>query len=144
STNLWAFVHDTTGPRLRATEPVDSLSFRVTFSQPLATKGLPDTASVRVYQLTDSTPVHLSAVLLPAVNDSLVSRQRAALDSARRAADTTHAAVDTTRKNSPARDTTNRRPAAAPQPPSPRHPRAATAAPHSAVIKPPASPPRHP
>ncbi|HWZ27759.1 MAG TPA: Ig-like domain-containing domain, partial [Gemmatimonadales bacterium] len=106
STNLWTFVHDTLGPRLRASEPIDSVSFRLTFTQPLATAGLPDTASVRLYQLPDSTPVPLSAVLLPAVNDSLVSRLRAAADSARhvadsirRAADTTHAVADTARKS---------------------------------------------
>jgi len=134
STNLWAFVHDTIGPRLRATDPVDSVSFRLTFTQPLSTRGLPDTSTVRVYELPDSTPVPVSAVLLPALNDSLVAREHAALDSARRAADTTHVAVDTTkRKKGPARDTTSRRPAA--QPPAPGHPGASPAVPDSAVIK---------
>ena len=135
SANLWAFVHDTTAPHLRSSDPLDSVSFRLTFTQPLATTGLPDTATVRLYELPDSTPVPLSAVLLPALNDSLVARLRAAADSARRAADTTHAAADTSKKPA-GRDTTSRRPAAAPPPPSlPGHPGAAPAAPDSAMIK---------
>ena len=32
---LWAFPHDTAGPRLRSAEPVDSFAFRLTFAQPL-------------------------------------------------------------------------------------------------------------
>ena len=115
---LWTFVHDTIGPRLRASDPIDSLSFRLNFSAPLAVTGLPDTSRVHLFQLPDTVPVGVTAVLLPAANDSLVARLRAALDSARRAADTTHAApppADTTIRKTPvkpARDTTARRPVA--------------------------------
>lgn len=130
---LWTFVHDTAGPRLRAPEPIDSVSFWLTFTAPLSPARLPDTGSVHVYELPDSTPVALSAVLAPAANDSLVARQRAIADSLRRAADTTHAAVDTTKKKAAVgRDTTARRPVV----PAPvGHPGAAPAAVDSTVIK---------
>jgi hypothetical protein len=131
---LWTFVHDTVGPHIKQSDPVDSTTIRLTFTQPLATGRLPDTATVHLYELPDTTPVPLSAVLLPAVNDSLVARARAAADSARRAADTTHQAVDTTRKKNAARDTTSVRRA---NPPAQGggHPGAAPTAPDSAVIK---------
>lgn len=136
--NLWTFVHDTLPPRIRNIEPIDSLSFRLNFTAPLGVTGLPDTASVRVYQLPDSTPVATSAVLLPAANDSLVNRLRAAADSAARAADTSHAAADTTPSK---RDTTRAGRAPAPArvsaPPSPSGARqqGAGAAPDSTAIK---------
>lgn len=133
STTLWSFVHDTVGPRLRAPEPVDSLSFKLTFTAPLSPAHLPDTGTVHLYELPDTTPVAISAVLSPAANDSLVARQRAIADSLRRAADTTHAAVDTTKKKAGAgRDTTARRPVA--QAP-PGHPGAAPAPTDSTIIK---------
>lgn len=131
---LWTFVHDTTGPQVRRPEPLDSMSFRLTFSQPLAPAHLPDTATVRVYELPDTTPVPVSAVLLPAANDSLVARERAVADSIREANDTTHAAPDSTRKRAAPADTSRRRPAAAPAG-VPGHPGAAQAAPDSVVIK---------
>ena len=54
--------------------------------------------------LPDSTPVPVVAVLTPAAYDSLAARERTALDSARRAADTTHAArPDTTPRPAPPR-----------------------------------------
>lgn len=129
---LWTFVHDTTGPRLRAPEVLDSSSFRLTFTAALSPAHVPDTSTVHVYELPDTTPVALSAILAPAANDSLVARQRAVADSLRRAADTTHAAADTTKKKAGAgRDTTARKPQA--QGPL-THPGAAPAV-DSAVIK---------
>ena len=130
---LWAFVHDTTGPRVRQSDLIDSVSFRLTFTAPLATTGLPDTASVHVFELPDTTPVAVSRVLSPAANDSLVARERTIADSLRRAADTTKRAADTTKKAAP-RDTATRK-AAQPQLPGPSHPGATAAAPDSAVIK---------
>jgi len=142
---LWTFVHDTVGPRLKATDLLDSMSFRLNFTEPLAVTGLPDTARVRFFQLPDTVPVPLSAVLLPAANDSLVARQRAEADSARQAADTTHPAADTTKRpaphlpTAPAADTARRaRPARAPaSPPVPGHPGGGpgAAGPDSTVIK---------
>lgn len=129
---LWTFVHDTTGPRLRAPEPLDSSSFRLTFTAALSPAHVPDTGTVHLYELPDTTPVALSAVLTPAANDSLVARQRAVADSLRRAADTTRAAVDTTKKKAAAgRDTTARKP---PTQGPVSHPGAASAV-DSAVIK---------
>ena len=129
SATLWTFVHDTTGPRIRQSEPIDSVSFRVTFTAPLATTRLPDTATVHVFQLPDSTPVAVARVLSPAANDSLVSRERAVTDSLRRAADTT--------KSAQVKDTTARKPAPRlpVQPPPLSHPGGVAPAPDSTVIK---------
>jgi len=133
TTTLWAFVHDTVGPRLRAPEPIDSVSFRLTFTAPLSPTHMPDTDAVHVFELPDTTPVAVSAVMTPAANDSLVARERTTADSLRRAADTTRAAADTTkRKAGAAVDTTARK--AAPQQPT-SHPGAAPAPVDSTVIK---------
>lgn len=94
-TNLWAFTHDTAGPRARVTEPIDSLSVRIEFTQALDVADQMDTSRVHLFQLPDSTPVPIFAVLSPAANDSLAAKLRAAADSARKAADTTHQAADT-------------------------------------------------
>jgi len=92
---LWTFVHDSAGPRLRTVDLLDSTSLRLSFSQPLDPATPLDTARVRVFALPDSTPVAVTAVLSPAVYDSLTARARARADSLRRAADTT-AKRDTT------------------------------------------------
>lgn len=105
---LWAFVHDSVGPKLRTAEPVDSVTVRLTFTEPLDVTDHVDTARVRLVELPDSTPVRLAAVLTPGAYDSLDARERAAADSARRAAeDTTHHAPADTAKR-PAPDTTRR------------------------------------
>ena len=118
---LWTFVHDSVGPRPRAAEPVDSLTFRLTFNQPIDPAAIPDTAHLALLALPDSTPLRVAAVLTPAAYDSLAARERAALDSARRAADTSHAA----RPDTGQRADTTRRPV---QPP-PRQPGAGPAVP---------------
>jgi hypothetical protein len=136
TTALWTFVHDTLGPRVRQSEPIDSVSFRLTFTAPLATTRLPDTGTVHVYELPDSTPVPVAAVLTPATNDSLVARDHALADSLRRAADTTHAVVDTSKKKvRPVRDTTARRPVTPPASPNQGHPGGAPVAGDSTVIR---------
>lgn len=104
---LWTFVHDTIGPRLRLAEPVDSVTARLTFSQPLDPSRPPDSLSVRVLSLPDSTPLAVGALVTPADYDSLVARERAAADSIRAARDTTRR--DTTAR--PARPDTARVPA---------------------------------
>lgn len=104
---LWTFVHDTLGPRLRLAEPVDSVTARLTFSQPLDPSRPPDSLSVRVLSLPDSTPLSVDALVTPADYDSLVARERAAADSIRAARDTTRR--DTTAR--PARPDTARVPA---------------------------------
>jgi len=78
SVAIYAFVHDTTGPRLRGATLVDSLMVRLEFTQPLAA-GVPiDTARVRVVQLPDSTPVRVAAILNQRQYDSLTAEARKA------------------------------------------------------------------
>ncbi|HUL04019.1 MAG TPA: Ig-like domain-containing protein [Gemmatimonadales bacterium] len=103
---LWAFQHDTTGPKLQAADPSDSITVRLTFSQPLEPRRGLDTLAVRVVSLPDSTPVRVRAVLTGALQDSILARERAVADSLRRAKDTTRA------QPSPARP--SRQPTAAP------------------------------
>jgi hypothetical protein len=83
---IYAFVHDTTGPRLRGATQLDSLMVRLEFTQPLAA-GVPiDTARMRVLQLPDSTPVSVAAVLNQRQYDSLTAEAKKATqaDSTRR------------------------------------------------------------
>ncbi|HVH10412.1 MAG TPA: Ig-like domain-containing protein, partial [Gemmatimonadales bacterium] len=101
---LWAFVHDTVGPRLRAVEPIDSVTLRATFSAPLDPRRPPDTSAVRVLALPDSARVPVRALYPPAKFDSLQARARAVADSLKRLRDTT-AKRDTTAR----RDTTRAR-----------------------------------
>ena len=92
---LWAFVHDTVGPRVRTVEPIDSVNFRVAFTAPLDPRRPLDTAKVRVLALPDSTVVGLRTLYTPAVFDSIQARARAVADSLKRLRDTT-ARKDTT------------------------------------------------
>lgn len=86
---LYAFPHDTIGPRLRTATFVDSLHVRLEFSQPL---GPPlDTSRVSAVELPDSGATAVAAVQTQAEFDSLARQRRAAADTT--AADT--AAVDT-------------------------------------------------
>ena len=109
---LWAFVHDTVGPRIRTIESVDSVTVRITFSQTLDPARAPDTAVVHVFALPDTTPVGVRALYRPAQFDSIQTRARAVADSLKRLQDTTAR-----------RDTSRARPA----PPSAAAPRAPAA-----------------
>ena len=102
---LWAFVHDTVGPRVRTVEPIDSVNFRVAFTAPLDPRRPLDTAKVRVLALPDSTVVALRTLYTPPVFDSIQARARALADSLKRLRDTT-ARKDTTAR----RDTSRVRP----------------------------------
>jgi hypothetical protein len=106
---LWAFVHDTVGPRVRTVEPIDSVDFRVAFSAPLDPRRALDTAMVRVLALPDSTPVLVQALYTAARFDSIQARARAVQDSLKRLRDTTARRDTTTR-----RDTTRVRPTSPP------------------------------
>jgi Bacterial Ig-like domain len=122
---LWLFAHDTLGPRVRSVDAVDSVTLRLTFSQPLDPAHPPDTTTVRVFALPDTTPLRVQALYRPAQFDSIQARARAIADSLKRLRDTT-ARKDTTARGRAAKDTTARaRPAAggvgrAPPPTSPR------------------------
>ena len=104
---LYAFTHDTVGPRPRSVDPVDSVTLRLTFDRPLDPSLAPDTSQVHIAPADDSTAyLELAALFTPAGYDSLTkaaAAAAAAADSAKRAA-TAAAAV---------RDTTRRQPAAA-------------------------------
>ncbi|MGH7606054.1 MAG: Ig-like domain-containing protein, partial [Gemmatimonadales bacterium] len=88
---LFAFVHDTVGPRLRLATHLDSLHVRLEFNQALNPAVPLDTAQVRAFELPDSTRVRLAGLLTAAVFDSLAQARRAERDSA--AARDTAAAV---------------------------------------------------
>ncbi len=106
---LWAFVHDTTPPRIRTITVADSVSATIELTQSLDPRQrlAPANASVRL--LPDSTPVRVASLLPKPVDDSLHARQGAARDTTAR---------DTTARDTTARDTTApRRPGiAAPEP----------------------------
>jgi hypothetical protein len=109
---LWAFVHDTTPPRIRAVTPVDSLSARVEFTQSLDPRQRLQLSAVRVSLLPDSTAVRIGSLLPRPLDDSLHRKPAAEPDSA---------ATDTARA-----DTTARRPPTVPGArPRPRRPEAA-------------------
>jgi hypothetical protein len=100
---LFAFPHDTVGPRLRAATYLDSLHARLEFSQPLAGAPRLDTASVRANELPDSARVGIAAVITVAEFDSVARERRLATDTAaqrRNEADT--GAVDPARRKAPA------------------------------------------
>jgi hypothetical protein len=101
---LWTFAHDTIGPRLRLAEPVDSVTARLTFSQPLDPSRPPDSLGLRVLSLPDSTPLRVRALVTPADYDSLIARERTAADSIRAATEReSFRARDTTRRDTTAR-----------------------------------------
>ncbi len=104
SYDLWAFVHDSAGPRLRNATALDTVTFRVEFSNMLS-PGPPPPDGVSVWLLPDTVPVAVDSVWERAVYDSLTAAARAAADSA--AADTAAAVADTAD-------------AAPPAPPTPR------------------------
>jgi hypothetical protein len=96
---LYAFPHDTVGPRLRLATHLDSLHARIEFSQPLAGTPRLDTTNVRAVELPDSARVPIAAVISVAEFDSLARQRRARADTG---------AVDSAQVNAPA-DTAQRR-----------------------------------
>ncbi|MFI5208663.1 MAG: Ig-like domain-containing protein, partial [Gemmatimonadales bacterium] len=87
---LFAFVHDSSAPRLRQVEGVDSLTLRLTFDRPLDPSVALDTSDVKVAPLADSTAsLPLVGIYTPKQLDSLnaaLRAVRAARDSAAAAA----------------------------------------------------------
>ena len=97
---LWAFPHDTIGPRLQTVTAADSMTADLGFNQPLDPYQQFESSQVRIVLLPDSTPVTVQSLLPRAIHDSIqrAARQaaadtvppdsaRAALDSARRVAE---------------------------------------------------------
>jgi hypothetical protein len=89
---LWAFVHDTTPPRIQTVTVDDSVSATLTFSQKLDPRQRLAPRDVRLRLLPDSVPVTVASILPAPVDDSLYKRPPRA-DSTT----TDSAAVDTTR-----------------------------------------------
>jgi hypothetical protein len=93
---LWTFPHDTLGPRLQNVTTLDSTAADLSFNQPLDPYQQFDTSQVRVRLLPDSTPVPLLALRPRAVDDSIQRALRQAADTTPR--DTTRAALDSARR----------------------------------------------
>ena len=60
---LYAFVHDSAGPRIETVNPRDSLTLRITFDKALAPGQTIDTSQFRLVR-ADSTPVRVASVRL--------------------------------------------------------------------------------
>ena len=93
---LWAFPHDTIGPRLQNVTAIDSMAADLTFNQPLDPYQVFDTSNIRVL-LPDSTPLPLLALRPRAIDDSIQRAIREAADTSR-GVDTTRAALDSARR----------------------------------------------
>jgi Bacterial Ig-like domain len=100
---LWAFVHDTTPPRIRGSTVKDSVSASLDFTQMLDPRQRFDTSKVRIRTLPDSAPVRVVSLLPQRLDDSLHAPARTARDTTGR--DTVRA--DTTAPRPPG-DTTER------------------------------------
>src|SRR5207247_1102107 len=127
---LWAFVHDTVGPRVKSVDPVDSVSFRLTFTAALDPRRPVDTAQVRVFALPDTTPFPVRTLYGAAQYDSIQARARAVADSLRKARDTTAKRDTTGRPGAAAPSAAAQRAPAAPRPAAPGRP---AAPPHPAA-----------
>ncbi len=68
---LWAFVHDSVGPRLQTAATSDSLSATLTFTQSLDPAQRFAAGTVRVLLLPDSTAVEVVSLLPKSAHDSL-------------------------------------------------------------------------
>jgi hypothetical protein len=98
---LWTFLHDTAGPRLRQVDPVDSVTARIAFTQPLDPAQRPESLGVRVLALPDSTPVRVRGLLRQEDYDSLAARERAARDTTKPAPRDTNPTRETDEAPSP-------------------------------------------
>jgi hypothetical protein len=78
---LWAFVHDTTAPRIQTVAVDDSVKATVTFSQKLDPRQRLSPRDVLLRLLPDSTPVAVSSILPQPVDDSIHGTRPPAEDS---------------------------------------------------------------
>ncbi len=92
---FWAVTQDTTGPQLRSSESLDSITVRLLFNQKLE-PGDPSLASFAVWALPDTVPVAVAAAFTAATFDSIVTAERVFRDSlARLEQDSLAALADT-------------------------------------------------
>jgi hypothetical protein len=68
---LWAFVHDTSAPRIQTVAVEDSVKASITFSQKLDPRQRLSPREVSLRLLPDSTPVTVSSILPQPVDDSI-------------------------------------------------------------------------
>jgi len=114
---LYAFTHDTIGPRIRSADVLDSVTVRITFDRPVNPDAPVDTSMVHVSPLADTTrDVPLRTVFTAAAYDSISKVEAAARTAAQAAKDSAARAA------AAARDTTHRGAAPAPQPTAARPP----------------------
>ncbi|HUG28867.1 MAG TPA: hypothetical protein VMK53_11305, partial [Gemmatimonadales bacterium] len=71
---IWAFRHDSVGPRLQTVARRDSISINLTFNQMLAPRTTYDSTAIRVLLLPDSLPVPIVGVFSQARYDSLFAK----------------------------------------------------------------------
>jgi hypothetical protein len=91
---VWAFPHDTVGPRIESIAVRDSMTAIITFSQFLDPAQRFDSTAIRVLVIPDSTRLDIRSLVPPTVDDSLV-RAAGALDSVQAAALDSAQAEDT-------------------------------------------------
>ena len=94
---LWAFVHDTTPPRIRTITVADSLSATIELTQSLDPRQRLQPSAASVKLLPDSMPVQVASLLPKPLDDSLHQTEAGARDSTRR---------DSTARDTTTRDTT--------------------------------------
>ncbi len=103
---LYAFVHDTIGPRLESVEVLDSLTLRLRFDRPVAVDWIPDSNAIQLF--TPDSTRRRSGVMIPLaqydslVRETAIARQARADSVADSVADRVDAAADTA---APPRDT---------------------------------------
>ncbi|MBX9927806.1 MAG: Ig-like domain-containing protein [Gemmatimonadaceae bacterium] len=88
--DLYAFVHDTLGPRIATVTVRDSLHLRVQFDRAIALGVAVDSSSFTL-QRADSTKIAITRALASAEWDSVSARRRRAIEDSTRKADTTTA-----------------------------------------------------
>jgi hypothetical protein len=115
------------GPRVRTVEPVDSVTLRIAFSQRLDPAHQPDTTTVGVFALPDTTPLVVRALYRAARFDSLQARARAVADSLKRLQDTSARKDTTARRGAGGRPGAGQRAPAVPSRPDTSTPRVDTA-----------------
>jgi hypothetical protein len=98
---------------------VDSVTFRLNFTQSLDPARPPDTSAVHVFALPDTTPVQVRALFRPAQFDSIQARARAVADSLKRLQDSVKRLQDTTHRDTTARRDTSRARPTRERPPTP-------------------------
>jgi hypothetical protein len=79
---LWAFPHDTVGPRIQTVTLLDSLSATLAFTQPLDPRQRLGPSAVHVRRLPDSTAIPVRTLLTQAAHDSAY-RPAAPVDTSR-------------------------------------------------------------